>query len=328
MNIYITLDYELFFGTKSGTAENCIIKPTERLLQILDVYGVKATFFVDSGYLTSLERQKEEFEELSHDLKKIIGQIKALTDQGHAIGLHIHPHWEDSQFDGKAWVFDTKRYRLFDFNHAEANQIIEKHIAILERHSGIKPIAYRAGGWSAQPFDHIKDVLKKNGILIDSTVYPGGKYQSENQYFDFTGVPRYKTSYRFSDDLTVEDANGAFTEIPISSFEVSPMFYWNFASKKFLKQKKHLPFGDGQAIAMEKNNVVKLLTRSSISVVSMDGYKASLLKKALSKYKKNTADSGNFVIIGHPKAFTEYSLEKVNEFIKATHDAHTYKTFR
>ena len=57
MNIYITLDYELFFGPDSGTVENCIIEPTEQLLNIVDPLGVKFVCFVDSGYLLALEKQ-------------------------------------------------------------------------------------------------------------------------------------------------------------------------------------------------------------------------------------------------------------------------------
>ncbi len=61
----------------------------------------------------------------------------------------------------------------------------------------------------------------------------------------------------------------------------------------------------------------------SNSVVSMDGYKASLLDKA---YKKNIME--NFVIIGHPKAFTEYSLNKFEKFItKVKSDGNSVITY-
>ena len=51
MNIYFTFDYELFFGSNSGTIENCIVKPTNELIKIANKYNVKFTFFVDSGFL-------------------------------------------------------------------------------------------------------------------------------------------------------------------------------------------------------------------------------------------------------------------------------------
>ena len=56
----------------------------------------------------------------------------------------------------------------------------------------------------------------------------------------------------------------------------------------------------------------------SCSVVSIDGFKASFLERAFQKYKKNTRGDGNFVMIGHPKAFTAYSLQKLQDFISGT----------
>lgn len=327
MNIYITLDYELFFGPDSGTVENCIIEPTEQLLNIVDPLGVKFVCFVDSGYLLALEKQMSEYPVLRNDYEKIVGQIKKLSDQGHGIELHIHPHWEDSLFDGTKWNFDTTRYRLHDFSANEVYDIVTRYTKVLEKITGTPPKAYRAGGWSAQPFHHIKDALKKNGVFVDSTVYPKGYYHSENQKFDFSSVPEFKTFYRFSNDLTVEDKNGEFIEIPISSYRVSPVFFWRFTLIKLLKQKNHMAFGDGSAIPMAKKNVFKLLLSFSHSVVSMDGFKAILLKRAFKAYLKKTTNNDNFVIIGHPKAFSPYSLKQMTKFLKETYTQHNYKTF-
>jgi hypothetical protein len=96
---------------------------------------------------------------------------------------------------------------------------------------------------------------------------------------------------------------------------------------KLLKQKRHLAFGDGSAIPMAKKNVFKLLISHSHSVVSMDGLKAFLIKKAFKTYKINTTDTDNFVIIGHPKAFSSYSLKQMEKFLKETYKEHNYKTF-
>lgn len=327
MNIYITLDYELFFGPKSGTVDKCIIEPTEKLLKIVDPFNIKFVCFVDSGYLLALEKQMGEYPILKKDYDKIVGQIQKLSAQGHGIELHIHPHWEDSSFDGSKWKFDTTRYRLHDFTENEVHHIVTRYTKILEKITGTPPKAYRAGGWSAQPFHHIKEALKKNRVLIDSTVYPKGYYLSENQRFDFSSVPEFKTFYRFSNNLTEEDNNGEFVEIPISSYRVAPFFFWRFVLIKLLKQRKHLAFGDGSAIPMAKKNVLKLLLSFSNSVVSMDGFKAFLIKKAFKAYKNNTTDNDNFVIIGHPKAFSSYSLKQTEKFLKETYKQHNYKTF-
>ena len=329
MNIYITLDYELFLGKQSGTVDNCIIKPANKLLKIVDRYNIKISFFVDAGYLMALERQKDKFSNLEEDYQKISQQIKSLSKEGHGVELHIHPHWEDTFFKAnKGWVSNTSRYKLTDYSEEEILDIVTRYNNILKKHTITAPVAFRAGGWSAQPFNKIKKALEKNNILIDSTAYPNGYYQSANQKFDFRKVPQYKTQYKFLDDFVTEEINGNFTEIPISSYKVSPLFFWKFALKKVFKQKKHIAFGDGNAISKDKDSVLKLLTKSSYSVVSVDGYKALYLIKAFKIYIKNTTPDDNFVIIGHPKAFTPYSLKKIKVFIEKNYKNHSYVIFK
>lgn len=328
MNIYITLDYELFLGKQSGTVENCIIKPTNRLLEIVNNYNIKISFFVDAGYLIALERQKDKFSNLEEDYKKITQQIKKLSKEGHGIELHIHPHWEDTFFKTNiGWTSNTSRYKLTDYSEEEILDIVTRYNNVLKKISLKKPVAFRAGGWSAQPFNKIKKALEINNIFIDSTAYPNGYYQSTNQKFDFRNLPQYKTQFKFLDDFVKENINGNFTEIPISSFKVSPLFFWKFALKKIFKQKQHRAFGDGKAINKQKDSVFKLLTKSSYSVVSIDGYKALYLSKAFKKYVKNTNLHDNFVIIGHPKAFTPYSLGKIKVFIEKNYKHHNYVAF-
>ena len=328
MNIYITLDYELFFGPESGTVDKCIIEPTEALLELVDPFGIKFVCFVDSGYLLALEKYMEQYPQLSEDYKKVSGQIRLLADNGHGIELHVHPHWEDTVFDGKKWVFDTSRYKLSDFTETEVMDIVSRYNTVLESITGKPTTAYRAGGWSAQPFEPIGKALLKNGISVDSTVYAGGRYSSQNQVFDFTGVDPYLTAYRFSTDLTNKDEQGEFYEIPISSYRLSPFFYWKFVANKFRSSIMHRSYGDGNAIPMSKKQVLRLMLWPSCSVVSIDGFKASFLERAFQKYKKNTRGDGNFVMIGHPKAFTAYSLQKLQDFISGTQGQHSYKIFK
>lgn len=328
MEIYITLDYELFFGTNSGSAENCILKPTEALLEILDPYGIKFSCFADAGYLLALEKQMGDYRELQEDYNKVTRQLKLLAANGHGIELHIHPHWEDSRFDGNKWVFDTSRYKLPDFEEGAVMDIVTRYNSLLKRVAGRAPKAYRAGGWSAQPFAPIGKALAANGVFIDSTSYPGGHYESQRQVFDFRDVPMYKSGFRFASDLTREDPSGQFVEIPISAHRVPPAFYWRLAATKIGKGGQHRPFGDGSAIPMSGEGKLKLLTSYSNSVVSIDGFKASFLAEAFRDYVKHTDGKGNFVIIGHPKAFTKYSLKKLASFVEKTHRQHQYKTFQ
>lgn len=313
MNIFITLDYELFFGCNSGTQERSVIYPTNRLLELLNKYNIKASFFIDSGYIIKLDKYRRKYDVLEDDYQKIISQIKNLSDSGHDIQLHIHPHWEDSYYNGNKWHMDTTRYRIHDFREDEINDIVYRYKKVLTDIVGDSIFTFRAGGWCMQPFDNLKNALKENNIWLDSTVFSDGKNQSSTHYFDFTNAPK-KDFWQFEENPLLENKNGFFSEVPISSYQVSPLFFWKLVFAKKLGGEKHKTFGDGGAAGGSKWDKIRMLTQWTNSVVSIDGYKASYLQKAFESFKKNN-DNKNFVIIGHPKAMSEYSLEKLEEFI-------------
>ncbi len=313
-NILITLDYELFFGSKVGTLQNCILNPTNRLVKILDTYNAKATFFVDSGYLVKLEEFKSKFSLLEHEYQSITTQIRELDKNGHSIQLHIHPHWEDSTFDGKNWVMNTKRYRLHEFCESEIDSIVFRYKKVLTDIVGDKIFAHRAGGWCMQPFDKLKNAFKKHNVWLDSTVFENGMNQSQTHYFDFRNSPK-KPKWHFENDPLIEEKNGFFREFPISAYKLSPLFFWKMIFFKKLGGDEHKSFGDGTAAGGSTKDKLRMLTRFTNSVVSIDGYKSSFLQKAYNSFQKNK-DNHNFIIIGHPKAMSEYSLKKLEKFIK------------
>ncbi len=312
MNIFITLDYELFYD-KNPKLENCIIYPTNEILKIVDPLNVKLILFVDVGYLKCLEKYKNTFPELEKDYLLITTQLKELCAKGHEVQLHIHPHWEDTTYNGKEWTFNLTRYKLTDFSEEEIHKIVTEYTEILERITQQKLTAFRAGGWSAQPFKTIGEALQKNGIIYETSVYPKGVLKSKEQWFDFTNVGFRKSRWKFSSDLTKEDPKGSFTEIAISAFKVMPIFFWRFVVVRLLKIPNHVSLSKGSAVGPSKLHILRLLLWPSYSVVSIDGFKASYLEKAYKFYQnKNLQD---FVIIGHPKAFTPFSLNEFKKFI-------------
>ena len=118
-----------------------------------------------------------------------------------------------------------------------------------------------------------------------------------------------KNNWRFSNDPLIEDENGDFLEIPISSVKTTPFFYFKFIFNKFFGGEKQKSFGDGFAISNSKNQIFDLLLKPSYSVASIDGYKASLLNRCAKQNKEQ------LVLIGHPKAFTPFSLKALESFI-------------
>jgi len=315
MNTLITLDYELFFGDKSGTVDNCILKPTDKLLAVLDKHNIKGTFYVDVGYLSRSDELG--YDQESTELVK--KQLQFLTEQGHDIQLHIHPHWERSTWGSEGWIFDLAYYKLSDFNKQEASHIVLKYAEKLESITGIRAVSYRAGGWCIQPFEHFSTSLLKAGIKVDSTVFTDGLNLSEVQGFDFRGSPR-KSHWNFESDPLVPKSEGPFTELPISSSVVSPLFFWRLALIKKLSGLKHKAFGDGSPAKMTGAQLKRLLTKKSRTVASIDGYKSSLLEKYRRDSNREYGNDGNLVLIGHPKSLTEYSLKRLDNYLSKNTD--------
>jgi len=322
-NILITLDYELFFGGDSGTVDNCMLKPTHKLLEVLDQHNIKATFFVDSGYLVRAKAEQNKSKKLFEEYHEVLEQIKKLDEEGHSIQLHIHPHWEDSYHDGKQWIMDTTRYKLHDFSEVEIDDIVYRYKKVLTDIVGDKIFAHRAGGWCIQPFSKLYNAFKNHNIWLDSTIFLEGRNRSETHYFDFRGAPQ-KTAWRFNDNPLIEVENGFFKELPIASYTLSPLFFWKLVWVKKFGTEATKSFGDGRASGGSGLDKLRMLMKKTNSVVSIDGYKSSFLAKAFKQFATNNQNE-NFVIIGHPKAMSEYSLKKLEEFI-VTNKQNNYLT--
>lgn len=313
MRILLTLDYELFFGSRTGSTEHSIIRPTERLVEMARSLHIPLVFFVDVAYLLALKREMHKDMQLARDYDAVCKQVQALSRAGHEIQLHIHSHWEDCEWSAGQWHMDTRRYRLHDFPADDITRLCKAYSDELRNIAGPDhAFAYRAGGWVVQPFEKIAGALAAVGARIDSSVFPGGRADANEHRFDFSAAPS-QGHWRFSNDPTQPDPAGHFLEVPISSTAVPPSFFWRLALHKKFGGGTARQFGDGHAIGPGRGDLLKKLTRHSHSVVSMDGFKSSLLESAYRQYDR--AGSSELVVIGHPKALSLYSMERIKRFL-------------
>lgn len=323
MNVFITFDYELFFGSESGSVQKCIIDPTEKLIEISRNHKVNFTFFVDAGYLVHLKLNSKKFPELQKDYDLVCNNIKLLENEGHSIQLHIHPHWEKSYYDGTKWVFNIDGcYALADFSNDMIEEIVTKYkqeLQLIIQH----PISsFRAGGLAVQPFDVIRDALLKNNVYIDSSVLNLCYKKTEAYGFDYRSSPN-KGRYSFEKDVCKEE-KGSFLELPIAGWKYSRFFYWKLYLLGYFFPSKHKFIGDGNYVPTPNERRTKLFN-SRFDNVSCDGYYSSSLKKIFKRYKdENRSD---IVVLGHPKSQTKFSLKKLDKTIATTKNKYQYKTF-
>jgi hypothetical protein len=325
MQVILTFDYELFFGTNTGSVQKCMIEPTDRLLEIAGKQGVPMVFFVDIGFLIKLQEYHQQFPNLKSDFEQIKAQMKRMQELNCEVQLHIHPHWEKSFYDGEKWIVVTDGcYKLSDFTDREAEEIVRRYYQALFELCGKKSTTYRAGGWCIQPFSQIEKVFRELGVEKDSTVFPGGKFESEHYQFDFTQVKPFGNPYRFQTDVTKPEPTGYFLEIPISSWEFSPLFYWRLYVLGRLDPANHKMIGDGSFLAQPGRKKSVLLNKTW-NHVSSDGYYASLLLKQAKYYDNKQVKT--FVVIGHPKGMTNYSLQQLEKFVSRTSSLYEFVNF-
>ena len=325
MNIFLTYDYELFFGEPAGSAEKCILEPTRRLNEVAKKHKVGFTYFVDVGYIIALEKFMPNHPTLEIDYEKIIGQIKELLLTGSDVQLHIHPHWEASYYDGKKWVMVVDgHYKLADFSAKDIDRIVTTYKQKLETIIGKSVHSFRAGGWCLQPFSDVRETFKKNKIKYDTTVFQGGYFKTKHYYFDFRNAPK-KGKYCFENDLCIEQKDGFFTEYPIGGWYYNPLFYWNLYVRGRLNPKDHKMIGDGNYIP-QPGRKWKNLTQPNWNHVCSDGYFTKKLRQITRNYSKSGRT--DMVIIGHPKCLTNFGLKKLDEYIEFAKNKHSFKVFR
>jgi hypothetical protein len=325
MRTVLTFDYEIFFGTPAGTARRCVIEPTRALSRVAMRRGAKLVFFVDAGYILRMRAEMGKSRALRGEHDAVCRQVESLAKDGHEIQLHIHPHWEDSWWGEDGWRLDARRYALHAFDAASVGDIVRRYSTVLREIAGAEcAFAYRAGGWVIQPFTRLRTALREAGVRIDSTVFAGGVSTSPVQPFDFRAAPA-KSRWRFGEDPLVEDANGEFLEVPIASRRLPPTFFWRLALAKKAGGARHRPFADGRALPMDNAGLARKMLVPTTSVVSVDGYKASFLAQAAAEQRRQGRE--DFVVIGHPKAITPYSLDKLDQFLDHAKEVTTFASY-
>lgn len=324
MNIFLTFDYELFFGSVPGTPEKCILDPTDKLLKLAAKHQTPMVFFIDVGYLIALERHMDEFPILKVDYEKVVQQIQEIVTAKSDVQLHIHPHWEKSFFDGQKWVMKTKGYyKLSDFSPTEIERIVRSYKSKLDEISGRKSTAFRAGGWCVEPFHLLENVFQELGIKYESSVFPGGHFESGEYNFDFRNVPTHNP-YSFQKTTLEEDKNGFFSEYSIGSHRYSPLFYWRLYILGRINPKDHKMVGNGFAMS-QPGRKKEVLTNFTWNHASTDGYYASKMKVITRNALKKKEE--NLVFIGHPKGCTLFSFNELDKFLAEFKDQCTFQTF-
>lgn len=316
MNIYITLDYELFMNNHTGSVEKCLVEPVKRLVEVADRHDVKFTFFVDAAYLYRLSQLKYEHEQINADFKEVCNNIQYLNEKGHDIELHFHPQWLYSDYADGKWTIDMEHYKLSDMEESYLQQTFADSKKLLDSLLDKPSVSYRAGGYSLSTYTGFKSLFKCNAIKIDSSVLRNAFCASKYQAYDYRRIP-VDYIYKFEDDLCAKQETGDMLEASISTKLLNPLSYILYRIILKLRYTNNQAFGDGKPTSGGKHSV---FSPKRINA-SIDHYEIFKLKSFLRK-------TGDLVVIGHPKNQSIDSINYLDQFISKAKAKHTFKTIR
>ena len=330
-NILLTFDFELFLGQKSGSVENCLIKPTEELIPVINRYNLSTIFFVDTLYLYRLKKQAEATAAAKKDFVKIINLLRRLITSTKAyVFHHIHPHWldaiyieKDNEWDGS----NKSRFALSNLNEGEVEAVFEKSNTIInEIYMNLtSPFAqgYRAGGLYAQPFEGFKSQLDKYGIKLDFSVLKDAVSTEEGYKFNYSSYP-VEDIYKFSNDIVEKDVLGNFIEISMNQFHLSGInkLINGLYYRTNLKSTSWKRWGDGSS----SGNVVGN-TKKANKFKSTETYSIELLNKfKVNLYTKELKKKDFIHIISHPKFFSKQHIDSFEKMIETISNKYELET--
>lgn len=309
--LILSQDYELFFQV-SGTVEKCLLEPGEMLLLAARKTGLKITLFVDAGMMWKMRELSRSHPSLDRELYKINAQLADFIKDGHEIGLHVHPHWEETVFREGEWDFSGTRYQLAQFSDAEAHDIVARYAGVLNDicDGGVK--SYRAGGFCVEPFGKIRDALAGLSIVIDSSVVPGASVRDPVKGFDFSKAPD-KGWWTFDTSPLEPHSNGVFTEVPVTPIDLPIWHYWGRLWDRLQKRQPKDVMGDGLSRAIGAAEIIRRLAGGGrVSELSTDAAKSAKLTE--SNWPSRSRKIWH--VMGHPKLLSRSSLGDLQLFVR------------
>ncbi len=142
--VCLTFDFDaisIWIGPYAATSPSMIsrgefgVVGTERILRLLDRFGIPATFFVTG-----------------HTADTYPDSVRAIAAAGHEIGHHGYLHENPAALASKE----------------EERAVLERGFAALDRAAGVRPVGYRSPAWDNSP--HTVELLLDAGFSYESSL--------------------------------------------------------------------------------------------------------------------------------------------------------------
>jgi len=226
--IHLTLvdDWELS-GNGSGDIRRLQFEPMRRLVTIYNRLGIRGSFNAEVMQQITFRQHQDRYEELKVLADEWDHNVRETFRQGHDIQLHIHPQWQDAEYDNGRWKL-TSDWSILNYPREAALHMLRSGKEYLENllreiDPNYRCVSFRSGAWCIAPSPHMLDLLAKLGIVFDMSIVAGVRYDTRNIKLDYTECEEHFLPYYpvMTDARRVSARVEPVVSVPTNCFYVS-----------------------------------------------------------------------------------------------------------
>lgn len=182
-------DWELS-GNGSGDIRQLQFEPLRRLTGIYNRLGIHGSFNAEVMQQITFRQHQDQHQGLRVLADEWDDTVKESFRQGHDIQLHLHPQWQNAEYQDGSWKL-TADWSILNYSREAALQMLQQGKDYLENLlKEIDPhyrcVSFRSGAWCIAPSPHMLNLLVELGIVFDMSIVAGVKYDTRNIKLDYT----------------------------------------------------------------------------------------------------------------------------------------------
>jgi hypothetical protein len=216
-------DWELS-GNGTGSVRELQLRPMRELVKIYNAHKVRGSFNAEVMQQLTFRKFEDTYPELKALADEWDEAVRETYRQGHDIQLHIHPQWQNAEYENGRWRL-TADWSILNYKPDEAFQMMKAGKDYLEKL--LRPInpdyacvSFRSGSWCIAPSPHMLTLLVKLGIVFDMSIVGGVRYETKNINLDYTNcdedfLPYYPV---MTDARKVSDKQEPIICVPTNHF--------------------------------------------------------------------------------------------------------------
>ena len=219
-------DWELS-GNGSGDIRQLQFEPMRRLSSIYNRLGIRGSFNAEVMQQITFRQHQAPDNELKRLADEWDDIVSETFRQGHDIQLHVHPQWDNAEYQNGRWKL-TADWSILNYSRDDALRMLRQAREYLENllkgvDRNYRCVSFRSGAWCIAPSPHMLDLLVELGIVFDMSIVAGVKYDTRNIKLDYTSCEEEFLPYYpvMTDARRVSDKAEPIVCVPTNCFYAS-----------------------------------------------------------------------------------------------------------